>query len=119
IHGSTRFDVPGERQHWYTRVGEDVHAFDLSSSEEPRFAALGGGGADNVRRVQTPDGAALAFRVDRGALVIDARGVDRHPFGTRYVVELGARERVTVSERRPGGAARAGRRYDTITEALV
>jgi hypothetical protein len=39
--------------------------------------------------------------------------------GARYVVELGARERLTVTEPTPGGAARAGRRYDTITEALA
>jgi len=69
--------------------------------------------------VRSSDGADLAFRAERGALVIDARAVPRHPFGTRYIVELGARERVTVADRRPGGAARAGRRFDTITDALA
>jgi alpha-L-fucosidase len=113
IHGSTRFDVPGESGHWYTRVGSEVHAFDLTSAAEPRFEGLAG-----VQRVCAPDGTELAFGFDSGALVVDARGVERHPFGSRYVVEVGDRERVTVVERAPGGAARAGRRYATITAAL-
>ena len=116
IHGSRPFAVPGERQHWYTQVGEQVHAFDLSSEAEPRFAALADGG---VRRVQSAAGAELPFRAERGGLAIDARAVDHHPYGSRYIVELGAREHITVTERRPGGAARGGRRYDTITEALA
>jgi nitrous oxidase accessory protein NosD len=44
--------------------------------------------------------------------------VARHRFGARYVIEVGTREHVTVRSRAPGGAARGGRRYDTITEAL-
>ena len=64
------------------------------------------------------DGSELAFRVESGELAIDARALARDPFGSRYVVELGAREHVTLVEHRPGGAARAGKRYDTITEAL-
>ena len=113
IHGSTRFDRPGDGQHWYTRAGGNVHAFDLSSAAEPRFSGL-----DAAQRVRAVDGSDLAFRVESGELAVDARAVARDPFGSRYVVELGARERVTLVEHRPGGAARAGKRYDTITEAL-
>ena len=112
IHGSTRFDVPGEGQHWFTRAGGAVHAFDLASAAEPRFAGL------DAKRVCTADGSDLPFRSEAGALAIDARAAARHPFGTRYVIEPGTRERVTVGERPPGGAARGGRRYGTITEAL-
>ena len=43
----------------------------------------------------------------------------RHPFGTRYVVELATQDRVAAAEPSPGGAARAGKRYPTITEALA
>src|SRR6185503_17317884 len=114
IHGSSRFDVAGSGQHWYTRTGNDVHAFDLSSAPEPRFAGLGG-----ARRVRTPDGSEVEFRSESGALIVDARGVERDPLGTRYVIERGATERIRVSERAPGGAARAKRRYGTITEALA
>jgi alpha-L-fucosidase len=114
IHGSTRFDAPGDGQHWYTRTGGRVNAFDLSSAAEPRFAGL-----DAARRVCAADGTELAFRVESGALAIDARAVERHPFGSRYVVELGVRDHVNVKERAPGGAARGGRRYDTITGALA
>ena len=119
IHGSTRFDEPGQGQHWYTRAAGQVHAFDLASVPEPRFEGLAGARSEAVRAVHAPDGHALEFRVDSGAIVIDARAVRRHPFGTRYVIDLDAREHVTVVERRPGGAARDGRRYDTITEALA
>jgi hypothetical protein len=114
IHGSTRHDVVGRGRHWYTRTGGTVHAFDLGSSAEPRFAGLG-----DARSVSASDGTALASRVDGGELVVDARSVERHPYGTRYVVDLRARERVNVPEVRPGGAARAGTRYDTITAALA
>ena len=58
------------------------------------------------------------FRVESGTLAVDARAVARHPFGSRYVIELGERDHVHVLDRPPGGAARAGRRYATITEAL-
>ena len=92
-----------------------MHAFDLSSAPEPRFAGL-----DAAQRVRAADGTELAFRVEAGVLAIDARAVARDPFGTRYVVELGsAGARDAWSSTRPGGAARAGRRYDTITEALA
>ena len=114
IHGSARFDVPGGGQHWYTRAGGQVHAFDLASTAEPRFAGL-----THARGVTTAGGAALDFRSESGALVVDARAAERHPFGTRYVVDVGARERVAVTERPPGGVARARRRYATITEALA
>lgn len=114
IHGSTRFDVPGDGQHWYTRTDDVVNAFDLASAAEPRFAGFGG-----ARRVRTPDGGELAFRSESGTVVVDARAVDRHPLGARYVIELGPREHIDVSERPPGGAARARRRYPTITEALA
>ena len=102
IHGSTRFDVPGSGAHWYTRTGEIVHAFDLSSAPEPRFAALGG-----ARRVATPAGGELTFRSESGALVVDARAVERHPFG--HPLRGRSRRRASTSassERRPGGAAR-------------
>ena len=114
IHGSTRFDVPGEGQHWYTRVGSEVHAFDLASAAEPRFAAL-----EPRSGACTADGAELGFRVESGVLAVDARAVARHPFGTRYVVELGGADHVTVAEPRPGRRRAAGRRYPTITEALA
>jgi len=42
IHGSTRFDIPGDGLQWYTRAGGAVHAFDLGSSAEPRFPGLAG-----------------------------------------------------------------------------
>lgn len=113
IHGSSRCDDPGEGQHWFTRAGGRVHAFDLSAVAEPRFAGLGA-----ARGVCAPDGTELPFRAESGALVVDARAIERHPFGARYVVDLEVREHVDVAERRPGGAARARRRYATITEAL-
>jgi hypothetical protein len=91
-----------------------VHAFDLSSADEPHLAGLG-----DVRSVRAVDGRALEFRVDGDALVVDARTLERHPYGTRYVVEVGSRAHVTVADSRPGGAARRGKRYDTITEALA
>ena len=114
IHGSSRFEVPGKGQHWYTRTGAAVNAFDLSSAAEPRFDGLG-----DAQRVCTPDGQELSFRSEAGALVVDARGVDRDPLGARYVIEPGGREHIAVSERAPGGAARARQRYATITEALA
>ena len=54
IHGSTAFDVPGSGTHWYTRTGDVVHAFDLSSAAEPRFAELARRhrGADDTRRAR-------------------------------------------------------------------
>jgi alpha-L-fucosidase len=114
IHGSTRFDMPGEGQHWLTRAGGHVQAFDLSSSPEPRFAGL-----DAAERVCAADGTDLAFRVESGVLAIDARTLERHPYGSRYVIELGVREHTSLVDRSPAGAARAGRRYATITEALA
>jgi alpha-L-fucosidase len=78
IHGSTRFDVPGDGAHWYTRTGEVVHAFDLSSAPEPRFGGLAG-----VTRVEA-DGIDIPFVQRDDGLHIDARAVQRHPFGTRY-----------------------------------
>jgi hypothetical protein len=91
-----------------------VQAFDLSSAAEPRFGAL-----EAAQHVSSPDGTELPFRVESGVLAIDARAVPRDPLGMRYVVELGNREHVTVAAPAPGGAARAGRRYDTITAALA
>ena len=114
IHGSSPFDVPGDGRHWYTRAGGHVHAFDLASAAEPRFAGLAG-----AQRVMTPAGADLAFRTESGALVIDARAIDRDPLGTRYVVDVGGPARIAVNRARPGGAARNRRRYATITEALT
>jgi len=114
IHGSTRFETPGDGQHWYTRVGAEVHAFDLTSAAEPQFAGLGA-----VQRVRAADGAELAFGVNGGVLSIDASAVARHALGARYVVELATQDRVTVADPPPGGAARAGKRYATITEALA
>ncbi|HWS46770.1 MAG TPA: alpha-L-fucosidase, partial [Acidimicrobiia bacterium] len=55
IHGSVPFDVAGARAHWYTCTGDVVHAFDLSSAREPRFAGLEG-----VSRVTTSAGDELA-----------------------------------------------------------
>ena len=112
--GRRAFDVPGEGQRWYTRVGADVHAFDLASAPEPQFAGLGA-----VQRVRAADGSDLQFRVDAGVLSLDARAVARDPMGTRYVVELATQDRIAGAEPSPGGAARAGKRYATITEALA
>ncbi len=98
IHGSTRFAVPGDGPHWYTRVGDVVHAFDLSSGAEPCFAALQG-----VTSVAMPDGQALAFREAPSGTAVDARAVERHPFGTRYVVSCNGRPRI-----RSASVARAG-----------
>jgi alpha-L-fucosidase len=81
IHGSTRFDEPGNGAQWYTRTGETVHAFDLSSAQEPRFAALHG-----VTSVATPAGKALTFRETDEGIVVDARAVPRDPLGSRYIV---------------------------------
>jgi alpha-L-fucosidase len=114
IHGSSRSDVPGAGRHWYTRTGEVVNAFDLSSAPEPRFHGLGA-----ARRVRTPTGDELAFRSESGALVVDARAVERHPLGSRYLIEPDGRVHIRLIERAPGGAARARRRYPTITEALA
>ena len=114
IHGSARFDAPGQGQHWYTRAEGSVQVFDLASAAEPRFGAL-----EAARRVRSSDGSELPFRVESGVLAVDARAVARDPLGTRYVVELGERDHVTVAAPSPGGAARGGRRYDTITEALA
>jgi alpha-L-fucosidase len=79
IHGSTVFEVPGSRGHWYTQTGDVVHAFDLSSSAEPCFAELAG-----ATRVTTATGEELPLRVSDAGAVVDARALDRHPFGTRY-----------------------------------
>lgn len=88
IHESTAFAVPGSGMHWYTRTGDVVHAFDLSSSPEPCFAALTG-----ATSVTTPAGEELAFRESDAGVVVDALAVDRHPFGTRYCVRLAADRR--------------------------
>jgi alpha-L-fucosidase len=88
IHGSTTFTVPGSGEHWYTRTGDVVHAFDLSSAREPCFASLTG-----VTSVTTPAGAALAFRGSDAGVVVDARATERDPFGTRYCVRLATDER--------------------------
>ena len=83
IDGSTRFAVPGSGAHWYTRTGAVVHAFDLSGAPEPCFAALHG-----VTSVTTPAGDELTFRNSDAGAIVDARAVERHPFGTRYRVRL-------------------------------
>jgi alpha-L-fucosidase len=97
IHGSRSFTVAGEGAHWYTTAKGVVNAFDLSAAPEPRFAALTG----SVRAVTTPDGAALAFRVGDDGLSVDARAIDRHPFGARYCVDLVPTERIAVPARAP------------------
>ncbi len=85
IHDSTSFDVPGTGMHWYTRSGDVVNAFDLSSAPEPCFASLHG-----VTSVTTPECEALPFRVSDAGLVVDARALDRHAFGTRYCLAFAA-----------------------------
>jgi alpha-L-fucosidase len=98
IHGSTAFAVPGSGAHWYTRTGDTVHAFDLSSAPEPCFASLYG-----VTRVTTPGGVALPFRDSDAGVVVDARAVDRHAFGTRYCVQLAPDARpIRIASVEPG-----------------
>jgi alpha-L-fucosidase len=96
IHGSTRHTVAGDGAHWYTRTGDTVNAFDLSSSAEPRFAELRG-----VMSVTTPAGEPLPFHETDAGLVVDARAMNRHPFGTRYLATC-------VSEVRIAHLANAG-----------
>ncbi|GIU88541.1 MAG: hypothetical protein KatS3mg009_3056 [Acidimicrobiia bacterium] len=104
IHGAQRHDPPGGGEHgthWYTRTGDVVHAFDLTSSPEPCFGGLGG-----VVSVTAPDGTALAFReTDRG-VAVDARAVERHPFGSRYRLRVAAAGAIRVRDAapRPAGA---------------
>jgi alpha-L-fucosidase len=81
IHGSIPFDVPGEGAQWYTRTGDVVHAFDLASVVEPRFAQLHG-----VSAVTTPDGREVPFRETVDGIVVDARSVERDPLGAHYLV---------------------------------
>ncbi len=92
IHGSTPFDVPGDGKQWYTRTGDVVHAFDLTSAAEPRFAALRG-----VTRVRTAAGEDVRFHEDGAGIVLDARAVDRHALGTRYEVSCDTRRRISSS----------------------
>jgi alpha-L-fucosidase len=108
IHGSTAFDVPGRGKHWYTRTGDVVNAFDLSSAPEPCFEGLVG-----VTGVTTAAGVALDFRAADGGLTIDARPSDRHPYGTRYCLRFAPDARpVRVADhsapRRTLGALLAG-----------
>lgn len=92
IHGSSAFAIPGEGAHWYTRTGELVHAFDLSSAAEPRFAEL-----HAVTSVRTAAGEELAFHEDDRGVLVDARAVDRHRYGTRYLVSCGVRPPIRLS----------------------
>ena len=113
IHGSAAFAVPGEGARWYTTANGLVHAFDLSSAAEPRFAALTG----SVRSVTTPDGTALAFRAGDDGLTIDARAVTRHAFGARYCVDIVPTEQITVRSDTPfsiGGALAAAGPGDVV-----
>ena len=114
IHGSTRFDVPGDGQHWYTRTGDTGARV---RSLVGRRALVRRGLGRRRAAVRTPDGAELPFRVESGALVVDARAVERHPFGARYVVELGVREHVTVADRRAGATTRSPRRSPARRQA--
>jgi alpha-L-fucosidase len=99
IHGSEPFTVAGSGAHWFTRTGDVVHAFDLASTAEPRFAELQG-----ITRATTPDGVDLPFTADGR---IDARAVARHPFGTRYLVSCDATRGLSpVRVTRTGVAAR-------------
>jgi alpha-L-fucosidase len=109
IHGAERFDVPGAGRHWYTRAGGHVHAFDLGSAPEPRFRDLG-----HVVAVTTPEGVALPFTSTNDAeVLVDARAVERHPFGTRYRIDVAPAERIRVrDETRPA-------REWTITSRLA
>ncbi len=106
IHGSTRWTVPGEGAHWYTRTGDVVHAFDLSSSAEPCFAELHG-----VTSVALPYGRTVPFREDAAGVVVDARTVERDPLGTRYLVSC------TLSQ--PIRATIAASTEKTIAELLA
>ncbi len=92
IHGSTPFDIPGDGKQWYTRTGDVVHAFDLSSAPEPRFDGLHG-----VTRVTTTAGEELPFRENDRSVTVDARAVDRHPLGMRYEVSCDPRRPIGVS----------------------
>ena len=115
IHGSTRFDVPGDGQHWYTRAGDSVHAFDLSSAPEPRFAGA-------RRRAARARGRRRRARVPRRVGRARGRRARGRAASVRHALRRRARRaraRDAWSSRAPGGAARAGRRYATITEALA
>ena len=100
IHGSTVFDVAGVGTHWYTRTGDVVHAFDLSSAAEPRFAELQG-----VTNVRTPDGTEVRFHESEDGVVIDARAIERHLFGSRYVVSCETARRIRVRDVAPSKIA--------------
>ncbi len=103
IHGSARWEVPGDGAQWFTRTGDVVHAFDLAPAAEPRFAALHG-----VTAVTTPDGGALPFRESGDGVQIDARAVARDPLGMRYLISCGGdRQRVSTTDARTeaGGIA--------------
>ena len=103
------FDVPGRRRalvHAHRRRRARVRPRRRRPSRAS--PALRG-----VTSVTTPDGTELAFREDATtACIVDARAVDRHPFGTRYVVFLrrrARRDRVVDRRREPGRARRAAR----------
>src|SRR5262249_1297031 len=99
INESARFDVPGDGSHWFTRSGNVINAFDLSSAPEPRFAGFRG-----VTSLTTPEGTGLAFHGGDEGVAIDARNVDRHPLGTRYVVSCDGPRHIVL----PGAASTAG-----------
>jgi alpha-L-fucosidase len=111
IHGSTQFAVPGDGAHWYTRTGDVVHAFDLSSAPEPRFAGLTG-----ATRVEV-DGVAVPFTNANG-LQIDARNVERHPYGTRYSMfgDISCSNRSRVVAKTSVGARLAGAQAGDVVE---
>jgi alpha-L-fucosidase len=112
IHGSTRFDEFGSGAQWYTRTGAIVHAFDLSSTAEPRFPALHG-----VTRIATPAGDELTFRETNDGIVVDARAVPRDPLGARYVVSCDTARPLrarTVAKTRIGELLAAARPGDVV-----
>ena len=102
-----RSTFPGSGGHWYTRTGDVVHAFDLSSAPEPCFAALDRRDErDDARR-----GRRSTFRASDAGVIVDARDVDRHPFGTRYCVTLARRRAAdpVCRRARPARSARCSR----------
>ena len=97
IHGSTRFDRPGDGQHWYTQAGGNVHAFDLSSAAEPRFGGLGRGATRACGR-------RLRARIPRRV----GRAGDRRPCPGARPVRVPLCRRARSAGARDAGRAPAG-----------
>ena len=68
----------------------------------------------------TPAGDALPFRESDGGLFVDARAVERHPFGTRYCLRLGAdRGSIRLRADRPAPGALARLLEGAVAGAII